>query len=691
MIRWDLTKKEFGTDEHNTKKLDWVIVECDKCGVQMKRKHAQHKQTMKNKGRYYCSDCAVKSNEFKNQCSIRAQEKWEHEEYRNNVITSTNTDEYRDKLSKTLKQKWDKEKKLKWSRKSKELWNNNEYRDKVTKRSKEIWNDDKKTSLSNHLKDRWKDDTYKEKMREVQIRNTKRMWKEKRDKLMEIFNSEEFKNKIKQMWENEAYRSIFKSDEFKEKSRKNSIIMWREHKSKMMSIFNSEQYREKMRNLWAIKCNELMEYFNSDEFAESCRNNSIKLWKEKRNKLMELFSSDEFKTKAKIMAHKMWEEKRCELMQIFSSDNYKKLVSDSVIKWREMHSEELEGDRIDRHNNFIKKANELHNGIYDYSEVNYIKNSECVEIICPVHGVFEQTPKGHIQGNRCPQCARQYGRSQNEVFDFVKNLGFDLRYNDRLKIHPLELDIFIPEKNIAIEYHGLYWHSFDKQETTEERNRHCHKLDKCIDNDIKLIQIFENEWLEKREIVESVLKSKLGISNKIYARKCSTKEINTKQHMDFMNQNHIQGGKGCDVAYGLKHNDELVAVMSFNKHKKYGWEITRFANKLDVTIVGGASKLFKQFIKDYIPGTILTYADRRYSNGNLYKKLGFKLDGITKPNYFYVKNNKIYSRQQFMKHKLKNRLEIFDPELTEAENMFNNGYRRLWDAGNYRFVYSIQK
>ena len=126
--------------------------------------------------------------------------------------------------------------------------------------------------------------------------------------------------------------------------------------------------------------------------------------------------------------------------------------------------------------------------------------------------------------------------------------------------------------------------------------------------------------------------------------------------------------------------------MSFNKHPKYQWEITRFANKLNMTVVGGASKLFKHFLREHNPDQILTYADRRYSNGNLYKKLGFKLDGITQPNYIYIKNKKIFSRQQFQKHKLKDKLEDFNPLLTEAENMFNNGYRRMWDAGNYRFL-----
>ena len=334
---------------------------------------------------------------------------------------------------------------------------------------------------------------------------------------------------------------------------------------------------------------------------------------------------------------------------------------------------------------FIEKVKKIHNNYYDYSKVEYVDNKTKVKIICPKHGEFEQLACYHIAGSGCHQCAGTH--SQNEIFDFVKELGFNSRYNDRTLIKPLELDIYIPDRQIAIEFNGLYWHSFNHKETTKERNRHSIKCDLCQNKNTRLIQINEDEWRNKKDIVKSILKSKLGISNKIYARKCKIKEISSKEHFKFMDQNHIQGGKGCNVAYGLEFEDELVAIMSFNKHNKHEWEITRFANKLDTTIVGGASKLFKCFIRTINPNQILTYADRRYSDGNLYKQLGFKLDGITKSNYVYTKSNYIYSRQQFMKHKLKNKLENFNPALTEAENMFNNGYRRLWDAGNYRFLW----
>jgi hypothetical protein len=262
--------------------------------------------------------------------------------------------------------------------------------------------------------------------------------------------------------------------------------------------------------------------------------------------------------------------------------------------------------------------------------------------------------------------------------------------NDRQVISPYELDIYLPEYEFAIEHHGLYWHSYDYKESPREKSRHADKCSLCEEMGIRLIQVFENEWSNSKELIKSMLQSKMGvISNKIHARKCDIKGMNKSQHSEFMDTNHLQGKRGCSVAYGLFYDDQLVAAMSFNEHKKYEWEIARFANKLGYIVVGGASKLLNRFVRDYSPNQIMTFADRRYSNGNLYMKLGFKFVGNTSPNYFYIKNNKIHSRQQFMKHKLESKLNQYNPNLTEYENMFLNGYRRLWDAGHAKFIWTL--
>jgi len=338
---------------------------------------------------------------------------------------------------------------------------------------------------------------------------------------------------------------------------------------------------------------------------------------------------------------------------------------------------------------FVKKSLSKHGNKYDYSKVDYINNRSKVIISCDTHGEFLQVPMDHLRGCGCPRCEIVVSSDHQDIVDFIKShSNVELKINDRDVISPYELDIYVPKHNFAIEYHGLYWHSYDKNESIEERKKHQHKHQLCLDNNIKLLQIFENEW--SNTVTNGILKSKiklsLGICNKIYARKCKIKELNNEEYNNFIDTYHLQGHKSASVRLGLFYRDELVSVMSFNKHPKYEWEITRFASKLNTIIVGGASKLFKYFNKNYEPCKILTYADRRYSNGNLYKKLGFKLCGSTKPNYFYIKNNKIFSRQQFQKHKLKKKLEHFDQVLTESQNMFNNGYRRIWDAGHFKFL-----
>jgi hypothetical protein len=337
----------------------------------------------------------------------------------------------------------------------------------------------------------------------------------------------------------------------------------------------------------------------------------------------------------------------------------------------------------------IERAQKTHGNRYDYSEIEYQNARTPIKIICKEHGAFTQLIMNHLKGQGCPHCPTIISSGQQEIIDYIKAIyNEEIIINTRQIIKPYELDIYIPAKKIAIEYNGLYWHSYGQQETTEERVAHSTKHNLCLEQGIQLIQILESEWEtpHKQTIIKSKLKTLLGHGTRIYARKCEVVELTNQEYKKFCDNYHIQGYRGSTVKLGLKYNDELISTMSFNKHPKYNWEITRFATKFDHIVVGGASKLFDYFKKKYNPENCLTYADRRYSIGNLYRKLGFELDGITSPNYGYIKGGKIWSRQYFQKHKLAKRLEEFDPNMTESENMFKNKYRRLWDAGHYRFL-----
>ena len=179
-----------------------------------------------------------------------------------------------------------------------------------------------------------------------------------------------------------------------------------------------------------------------------------------------------------------------------------------------------------------------------------------------------------------------------------------------------------------------------------------------------------------------------GVNDEIvFARKCMLKEVDSKTSRAFQEENHIQGAVNAKVNAGLYFEGALISLMTFGKcrfSKQYEWELLRFCNKLGYHIPGGAGKLLKYFEKTYKPKSLISYADRRWSQGKLYAALGFTLDHISKPDYWYFKTNDLllFSRMQFQKHKLKNVLSNYDEALTEVENMQNNGYFRIFDCGN---------
>lgn len=272
-----------------------------------------------------------------------------------------------------------------------------------------------------------------------------------------------------------------------------------------------------------------------------------------------------------------------------------------------------------------------------------------------------------------------------EVLTYVSSIynGKIIQSYKGLKSH--ELDIYLPEKNIAIEFNGIYWHS-DK---FKDSKYHLNKTLTAAKEGIRVIHIFETEWKYKKEIVKSRLKHILNLNKeKIFARKCTIGFIDRNTAKNFLENTHIQGWAGSSVNIGLFYRDNLVAVMTFCKsrfNKDYSWELLRYSS--NNSIVGGASKLLKYFRKHY-SGSIISYSDIRWNTGTLYKTLGFELLRTSSPNYWYFENKanaELHSRLKFQKHKLSSILKTFDASKTEADNMRDNGFRRIYDCGNYVF------
>ena len=293
---------------------------------------------------------------------------------------------------------------------------------------------------------------------------------------------------------------------------------------------------------------------------------------------------------------------------------------------------------------------------------------------------------------RCQQCHPLVCNESNcerELYDFIKSVyeGNVMRH-DRNLLDGMEIDIYAVEKKVAFEFDGLFYHN---EFCGKDCGYHLGKTEKCEQKGIQLVHIFEDEWIDKREIVEDKVKSILGVNslNRIFARNCVVAEVESMESNAFLDKNHIQGHDNASIRYGLYHNGELVAVMTFGKprfNKNYDWELIRYASMLNFTVVGGASKLLNGFRRNH-SGSIVSYADRRYSTGNLYKAIGFEHIGNAKPNYCWCKNKVRLSRYQCQKHRLSRILgDKFDSEKSETENMHDCGWSRIYDCGNMIFL-----
>ena len=346
---------------------------------------------------------------------------------------------------------------------------------------------------------------------------------------------------------------------------------------------------------------------------------------------------------------------------------------------------------------FIKRANIIHNNKY-YYDLLYFKNLHSkIKINCPKHGYFEQIAYDHLQGHGCPACGQQISNAENKITEYLKELGLSIETRVRNIIYPYELDIYIPSKYIAIEYNGLRWHS---EQFKEDKNYHIRKTELCEKQGIRLIHIFEDEWIEHSEKVKSKLRQIFGYNKgllKVSARKCTIQPIDNTLSCDFLGKNHIQGFSKSSIYLGCFYNNELVGVMSFKREQKDSdkWELTRFATDINKHCVGVGGKLFKYFIRNYNPSEVKSFADRRWTldkNNNLYTKLGFKLDSILKPDYKYVVENidKRYHKFNFRKQILHKK---YDLPLTMTENEMCNQIKahKIWDCGLFKYIWKKEE
>ena len=314
--------------------------------------------------------------------------------------------------------------------------------------------------------------------------------------------------------------------------------------------------------------------------------------------------------------------------------------------------------------------------------------------------------------SRSQQCIHLIRRTlsymESDVYEFLSSVSLNLqiRRNVRNIIPPRELDIYIPELKLAIECNPTYTHnssypSFGETDNILPYSYHKEKTDLCEKDGIFLFHIFGYEWEHKRQIIESMLRNLLNCNiERLYARKLNIKEVNSRDSSEFLLTNHRQGKAGSQIRLGLYNDNELVSIMTFGKMRhtvgrqnEAEWELIRFCNKLNTSVIGGASKLFKYFIDNYNPKSIVSYSDKAHTKGNLYSILGFQKVRTSDPSYVWVNtdDDKAYHRMNAQKRNIQKFLHDYDIDMSKSEKqiMEEHNFCQVFDSGTVTWMWSI--
>lgn len=461
-----------------------------------------------------------------------------------------------------------------------------------------------------------------------------------------VSKSEEIKKKKKNTIDNRSIEDI-KQINFK---RKESVL----EKYGVENISQNEKVKDKKKNKWSVKTNK--------EKEEIIKKRTMTV-KEKYNK-----------------------------DHIFKLEHIKKRISETNLKKYGFKTPSLNSEIITKIKTSLKDT--LKNKTLLNIDNIYKINEDSFEIFCTdCDSVFSISKILYYKRNEmkttiCTKCNpvnKNISGKEISLFNFIKNnYSKDINVNNRQLISPHELDIYIPDLNLAFEFNGVYWHS----EMYKDKNYHKIKTDTCNDKGIQLIHIYEDDWNYNQDIVKSMILNKLGKTpNKIFARNTTIKEINdNKTSSNFLNDNHIQGYTKASIKLGLFYNEELVSLMTFKKCKE-GYDLNRFCNKINTNVVGGASKLFKYFTRNYNFDKVISFSNNDYSDGNLYEQLNFKINKKLLPDYSYVVGDKRYHKFNFRKNNLKKLFYNKNIDKTEHEICLENNIFRIYDSGKIKWIY----
>lgn len=463
------------------------------------------------------------------------------------------------------------------------------------------------------------------------------------------------------------------------------------------SGFRSERFKQVLEEKYGVT--NISQTEKQKQFLrETCKFNDPGFRKDSLDKMIERFGSEEKLHEYKSEKSKFYRAN----MTSEQKESHRKATSDGILR-----------------SSFVRKIKSFKKIDPLFNSINYIgaQRKNKYDFNCKDCGYTFSVNVYENKEPRCPQCKSKEpamkSKEENDFSTWVQSIlpssEFSIR-GDRTLINPYELDLYLPDKKIAFEYCGVYWH----QEKFVGKNKHQEKIRLCNEKGVKLITIFSDDWKYKKEIIKYRIGYLLGVSikhkesteshsifdfestmnqtihhekKKIYARQCSIREINSVESNMHLDKWHLQGGTTASVRLGLFYESELLSVMTFGKcryNKTVQWELIRFASSTNVP--GAQSKLFKYFVTKYNPESILSYADLSYGTGESYSMLGFKFQDWTVPDYSYVYKNKDYreNRQKFQKHIIST---AETKHLTESQIMETLGYYKVYGTGSARYIW----
>ena len=343
--------------------------------------------------------------------------------------------------------------------------------------------------------------------------------------------------------------------------------------------------------------------------------------------------------------------------------------------------------RLDTNNEYVAKATQVWGNRWDYSGTLYSSSKELVRITCREHGTFTQRADGHINGYvGCPQCYTQpISNMETDLGDFVESLGVAVERNKRNLLPPFkqEIDVFVPDQRVAFEFNGLYWHG----STFKPYYYHYDKWFMAKSNHIKLIQIWEDDWRDRQDIVKEHIRQVLGVSTapRIFARKTTVVALNTAEAHNFLEKYHIQGKANASIYLGLQDSSGgLVAVTALVRSGN-DLVLSRYATSCNV--VGGHSKLVAYVERNFQYGKLITFADLTFGGGDLYRSTGWIEDTIIRPDYSYVVSGSRRHKFNYRRKRFKTDPSLlFVEELSESQLAELNKIPWVYDAGKIRFI-----